>query len=129
MLPATLRAAGATLDSCSITISGSDTGDLRPSCCTAHAARRRRMAARFFRMKLSLQVLERLLRRGGLFAVWLDLEVLHQVLLRLGHLAHADVDHAELVVRRPELVVRLDRLLQQRLGLGVLARVEKLHGV
>src|SRR5438067_5671189 len=69
MLPATLRAAGATLESCSITISGSDTGDLRPSCCTAHAARRRRRTAKFFRMKLSLQVLERLLRRGGLFAV------------------------------------------------------------
>src|SRR5439155_4645118 len=106
MGPATLRAAGATLESCSITISGSATGDLRPSCCAAHAAKRRRMAAKRLRIS-SLQVLERLLHRAGIFAVRLDLEVLHQVLLRLGHLAQADVDHAELVVGRDELVIRL----------------------
>src|SRR5438067_135381 len=78
---------------------------------------------------VSLHVIQHLFGRGGVFALRLQLQILLQVRLRLGVLLRSYIEHAELVIRRPELVIRSDGALQQRLRFRVLPGVDQVGGI
>src|SRR5215213_5649802 len=71
-----------------------------------------------------LHVFEHLFRRSRIFTVWFQLEILLKVGLGIRVLPAADVDHSQLVVSLGERSVRGDGLLQERLRISVLARVD-----
>src|SRR5438094_1856477 len=77
----------------------------------------------------SLDVLQHLPRRAGIFAVWLEVEIFLQICLRLCVFLKAHVQHPELIVSRRELVVGGNGLLQHWLGSGVLAGVDQFRRI